>query len=340
MVSEERKTRRVVGVDNGMNQMNHAVQLLSSAGRLFEYVYEQWLGLSDEERKQFVEARSASEEVIDEMLSASAHKSYCQDIQGKAQEELIQLQAKRADIERRMKENAGWEEERKRKEQETLQLANKDKEENLQDENERAETLEEKARTIDLGKNLEFRLNQKAPKPKEAKDKPQLLKALPAGGDEAEGGEAEGGEPSGRRGKKRGKKEGKKEKKRHKKEKKRGADDEESLEDLPEEPLAEEPASPAGSDKGGDEVGKAADEEDPEEPGERKGKKHKKEKKKDKKHKDKKRKKRRHGKHGGDDSDEDADADAGDGDANMEDELFGSEKAATEEELFGPEADV
>merc|ERR1712113_1257216 len=105
LVSEERKTRRVVGMDNGMNQMNHAVQLLSSAARLFEYVYAQWVGMSDEERKQFVEARSASDDLIDEMLSASAHKLYC------------------ADIERRMQENAGFEEEEKRRHQEQKQLA-------------------------------------------------------------------------------------------------------------------------------------------------------------------------------------------------------------------------
>merc|ERR1712186_45978 len=114
-----------------MDQMNHAVQLLSSAARLFEYVYAQWVGMSDEERKRFVEARSASDDLIDEMLSASAHKLYCEDIQGKAQEELIQLQARRAEIERRMKENAGYEEAEQRRQQEQKQAATQSNQEHL-----------------------------------------------------------------------------------------------------------------------------------------------------------------------------------------------------------------
>merc|ERR1712066_493475 len=151
--------------------MNHAVQLLSSAARLFEYVYAQWVGMSDEERKRFVEARSASDDLIDEMLSASAHKLYCADIQGKAQEELIQLQAKRADIERRMQENAGFEEKEQRRQQEQKQLATLNNQEHLEEDNDRAKDLEEKAKRIDLGKNLEQRVDKKVAKPKEPKDK-------------------------------------------------------------------------------------------------------------------------------------------------------------------------
>merc|ERR1712151_398463 len=171
LVSEERKTKRVVGMDNGLDQMNHAVQLLSSAARLFEYVYAQWVGMSDEERTQFVEARSASDDLIDEMLSASAHRPYCADIQGKAQEELIQLQAKRADIERRMQENAGFEEEEQRRQQEQKENEKLSNQEHLDEDNDRAMVLEEKAKQIDLGKNLEQRVDKKVPKQKEPKDK-------------------------------------------------------------------------------------------------------------------------------------------------------------------------
>merc|ERR1712066_480610 len=151
--------------------MNHAVQLLSSAARLFEYVYAQWVGMSDEERIRFVKARSASDDLIDEMLSASAHRLYCADIQGKAQEELIQLQLRRADIERRMQENAGFEEEEERRHQEQKQLATLSNQEHLDEDNDRAKDLEEKAKRIDLGKNLEQRVDKKVAKPKEPKDK-------------------------------------------------------------------------------------------------------------------------------------------------------------------------
>jgi len=138
---------------------------------LFEYVYAQWVGMSDEERKRFVEARSASDDLIDEMLSASAHKLYCADIQGKAQEELIQLQARRADIERRLQENAGFEDEEQRRQQEQQQQASLSNQEHLDEDNDRAKDLEEKAKRIDLGKNLEQRADKKAPKQKDAKEK-------------------------------------------------------------------------------------------------------------------------------------------------------------------------
>merc|ERR1712014_258259 len=104
--------------------------------------------MNDEERRQFVESKGASEDLIDEMLSANAHKFYCADIQGKAQEELIQLQAKRADIERRMKENAGFEEEEQRRHQEQKQQATLSNQEHLEEDNARAKDLEEKAKRI------------------------------------------------------------------------------------------------------------------------------------------------------------------------------------------------
>merc|ERR1712039_184709 len=144
LVSEERKIKRVVGMDNGMNQMSHAVQLLSSAARLFQYVYTQWVGMSNDERTRFVEVRSASDDLIDEMLSASAHKLYCKDIQGKAQEELIQLQARRADIERIMQENAGFEEEEQRRQQEQKENEKLSNQEHLDEDNDRAKDLEER----------------------------------------------------------------------------------------------------------------------------------------------------------------------------------------------------
>jgi len=238
--------------------------------------------------------------------------------------------------------------------------------EHLDEDNDRAKDLEEKAKRIDLGKNLEQRADKKAPKQKDAKEKkPASGRPQADDGFEASGaviGQHEQGEsvdaaissaavvdeeePSGKREKKkkrdkRGKKdkEGKKDKKRHKKSRKRGLDEEESAD----EGVVEE-GSPEGSDKDGDGFDKVADE-DEDVPSDTKLKKHKKDKKKhDKKQKkDKKDKRmRRHGKHDFEDSDDEA-ADAED--AAMEEDLFGqgldeNNDAAMEEELFGPDTDA
>merc|ERR1712217_455211 len=75
------------------------------------------------------------------------------------------------DIERRMQENAGVEEAEQRKQQEQKQAASQSNQEDLDVDNDRAKDLEEKAKRIDLGKNLEQRADKKVPKQKEPKDK-------------------------------------------------------------------------------------------------------------------------------------------------------------------------
>jgi len=284
------------------------------------------------------------------MLSASAHKLYCKDIQGKAQEELIQLQARRADIERIMQENAGFEEEEQRKQQAQMQAETQSTQDHLKDDNDRAKDLEDKAKKIDLGKNLEQRADKKIPKQKEAKDKattrsrPNASEGVDISNAVSDQGQEESldlavssAAPS-ERGKmdKKGKrdrslkkdKKGKKDKKKHKKHRKRELDEEEPGEEG--ECLAED-ESPGMSDDG---LGLGADD------GtgihsEKISKKEKKDKKKhDKKHKkDRKHKKaRHHSKREGEDSNDEVDDGAGL--MAMEDD------AAMEEELFGPEGDI
>merc|ERR1712217_235805 len=156
------------------------------------------------------------------------------------------------DIERRMQENAGVEEAEQRKQQEQKQAASQSNQEDLDVDNDRAKDLEEKAKRIDLGKNLEQRADKKVPKQKEPKDK-KTVHSRPQGNDGPEVSGAnigkEQGESSdlamsptasreaeesrGRRDKKKKRekrdkkeKDGKKDKKRHKKGKKRGIDEE------------------------------------------------------------------------------------------------------------------
>merc|ERR1712113_1044646 len=141
----------------------------------------------------------------------------------------------------------------------------------------------EKAKRIDLGKNLEQRADKKVPKQKEPKDQ-KSMHSRPQGNDGPdvsgasigkEQGEIsdlamsptasrEAEESRGRREKKKKRekrekkeKDGKKNKKRHKKDKKIGLDEEGSLDEGP----AEE-ESPAVSDQDGDDLGKVGNEED------------------------------------------------------------------------------
>lgn len=365
LVSEERKTRRVVGVDNGMQQMNHAIQLLSSAARLFDYVYRQWIDMTDQERKRLIDTSGASDSFADEMLSANAHKMYCKDIQTKAQEELVHLQAQRAEIDRRMQENAGQKEEEQRRQIEHQQLATISKQDDLDEDNDRAKDLEEKAKQIDLGKNLELRADtKKAPKPKEprekktARGKPQtdagVSSHAPAENVDAAQSPAseQDEEKGGRRGRhKKKEKKGKKEKdgkrghKRSKKEKKRtrdedgedSADDEGGVGSAPEN--ADQGAETLVESEGGGEQ-----EEDSDEGKQKKEKKDKRRHqrkggKKDKKHHKKDRKRRKT---------EGSDSDGKEGlnpDADAE-ELFAegpedqADDKAMEEELFGSDGDM
>mmetsp|Transcript_28591 Transcript_28591/g.91919 ORF Transcript_28591/g.91919 Transcript_28591/m.91919 type:complete len:1215 (+) Transcript_28591:125-3769(+) len=354
LVSEEKRTQRVVGVDNGMQQMNHAVQLLNSAARLFDYVYNQWMGMTDEERKQMMEASGSSDDINDEMLSASAHQRYCSDIQNKAQEELVLLQAKRADIERRMQENAGFEEEEQKQMQAQQQLATS-RQEQLVEDIDRAKDLEEKAKQIDLGKNLEARTFKTAAKPRELKDKKGAKAKLQANGElEASQVVGELGPDDGaddvmadeRRDKKHKKDkksrkdtDAKKDKKRHKKSKKRGRDDDNNEDDDKSlEDGMDDVASPAQSDQGQDRNGQATQEQDvAAEPGMEESRQ---EKKHDKKHKkDKKAKKHKKSrKHGGADSENEV-ASADDGDPSDPPEQGDADNKAMEEELFGPDGD-
>merc|ERR1712190_267060 len=119
------------------------------------------------------------------------------------------------------------------------------KQEHLDEDNDRAKDLEEKAKQIDLGKNLEQRADKKAPKPKEPREKkPSRGKVqadsgvqshVPGEGLESAHSPAseQDDEKRGSRGKHKKKKDTKKDRKRQKKEKKREHDEdgEDSVDD-------------------------------------------------------------------------------------------------------------
>merc|ERR1712050_202191 len=71
--------------------------------------------------------------------------------------------------------------EEQRRQHEQKQRATLSSQEHIDEDNERAKDLEDKAKRIDLGKNLEQRLDKKAPKQREAKDKKNMASRPQAG---------------------------------------------------------------------------------------------------------------------------------------------------------------
>merc|ERR1712194_925768 len=147
--------------------------------------------LTEPERRRLVEETGTSHALGDEMKSANAHKLYCADIQSKAQDELVLLPKKRVDIERRMENSQKLAEQEDRAKKETLAVATQNNQGNMDEDNDRAKDLEEKAKSMDLGQNLEARnLDRKAPVPKVTKEK-----VLPTvGGAQEEPFDLDGGE--------------------------------------------------------------------------------------------------------------------------------------------------
>merc|ERR1712218_30183 len=170
LVSMEKKTKRVVGVDSGMDQMMHAVELLSSASRLYEYVHLWWAAMSDEERKQLGAASGSPANLAEEMQRVNLHKDYCADITEKAKEELEQLMKLRADMELKMKKISEDKEIQQKQKRERDEEDTKKDEERHQEMEDQALRLMDSTKEIDLGKNLE----------KAKDDKPAAKKDLKA----------------------------------------------------------------------------------------------------------------------------------------------------------------
>merc|ERR1712242_97960 len=94
------------------------------------------------------------------------------------------------EIDRRMQENIGQSQEEQRRKQEALMLITQSNQDHLEEDNDRAKDLEEKARQLDLGKNLEARVDiKKAAPKKEPKEKlpPPRARGKSGSGDDEQG---------------------------------------------------------------------------------------------------------------------------------------------------------
>jgi len=162
LVSMEKKTKRVVGVDSGMEQMARAVRLLGSAGKLYQFVHSQWSTLPEDKRKDLAKASGAPQNLTEEMHRAYLHREYCEDIRQKAEEQLGELQFRRCAMDDRISRINEGEERRKRAEQ-LEEAAEKQRraDERIEDEEQAERTYKKGLNEIELGKDLEHFVQSK-----------------------------------------------------------------------------------------------------------------------------------------------------------------------------------
>jgi len=194
LVAMEKKTKRVVGVDSGMDQMTRAVELLSSAARVYAYVHLQWAEMSERERKRLANTTGAPSNLLEEMKRVALHKDYCADITDRAKEELNHLINLRKDMDDRMHRINAEKEERERVQREAKAEGRKKDEERRLEMEEQALHMMEATREIHLGQNLgeqKDALPKKPPQDKalklsKTKEKEKQLLAVQGKGDLAE----------------------------------------------------------------------------------------------------------------------------------------------------------
>lgn len=167
LVTMEKKTQRVVGVDSGMDQMTCAVELLASAARVYEYVQSRWAIMSDEDKKQLAARSGSPANLAEEMHRVHLHKEYCADIADKAKEQLQLLKKLRSDMDIQMRKITEDKAERQKMQQQQEEEAQVQDQERRLEMEEQALRLMESTNDIQLGKNLESVTEQK---PKQAKD--------------------------------------------------------------------------------------------------------------------------------------------------------------------------
>jgi len=154
LVSMEKKTKRVVGVDSGMDQMEHAVSLLSAAARLYGYVDARWVDMAEPERKRLASKSGAPANLQDEMRRVSLHKEYCADITTRARDELEKLKLTRKEMDERMHKIVEDREHKEKSQQATQAEEKKRDDERRLEMEEQAIHIMDSTRDIQLGKFL------------------------------------------------------------------------------------------------------------------------------------------------------------------------------------------
>lgn len=155
LVNEEKKTHRVVGMDNAKDQMVQAVELLGSAARLFEHVHHEWSAMDKSERAALRGRSGVASALLEEMDQADKHKEFCQVIADAAKEHLQMLTQKRQHMDRTVQKIEEQKEKHKKEREAADQEDRRIDQERLAEAQERAVRLMETTGDIELGRNLE-----------------------------------------------------------------------------------------------------------------------------------------------------------------------------------------
>jgi len=153
LVATEKRTKRVVGVDSGVEQMKHAVDLLSSASRMYNYVKDRWSEMLPDEKKVIAQGSGVSI-FTEEMARVGLHSQYCEKITQDAKYELEKLDSQRGDLDEKMAKILKEKDLAKAVQQEMEQEKQAADAEVNRDMEEVALSLMESAVGIDLGKDL------------------------------------------------------------------------------------------------------------------------------------------------------------------------------------------
>jgi len=214
LVQMEKKTKRVVGVNSGMDQMVRAVELLNAAAKVYHYIDSRWTRMSDAEKRRIGAMSGSPANLAEEMHRVGLHKDYCADIHDKAMEELDELLKTRADMEVRINKISLDKKAKQQAEEEELVEEQRQDEEKRLEMEERALTLMESTKEIELGKDLASVADQLGRERAKQAPKPLKTKGMPVPREEGAR-RSRGGEK-----KEKKKKRDKKKKKKDKKEKK------------------------------------------------------------------------------------------------------------------------
>jgi len=193
-------TNRLLGTENDVTKLEKAVQKLSSASRLFENAYSEWVSMGDQDKKDFVAESGLPEDIVSEtLMGAEQHHEYCDFMKEQASAEIADLKPKvqllndtiQASIV--TKQRAEEEKQKARESQQPGQLA-----EGANEDDVLRHDLDEVAETIHLGRNLEQ--SYKPPKAPAAAKAPKVPKAPKKGKDKEGGEDGEFGEEDGAEG--------------------------------------------------------------------------------------------------------------------------------------------
>eukprot|EP00928_Gymnodinium_smaydae_P019651 TRINITY_DN17547_c0_g1_i2.p1 TRINITY_DN17547_c0_g1~~TRINITY_DN17547_c0_g1_i2.p1 ORF type:complete len:966 (-),score=229.67 TRINITY_DN17547_c0_g1_i2:32-2929(-) len=161
VVTEEKRAKNTQGASLVMKLVDRAVELLTSAIRIFGYLEKRWATVANEERKQMLASYGAPRVWLEEMNNADAHKEYCMFLMEKVQEDKADLARTQEDMERRMKQVAETKDARAAAAKAAEEQQTKFDEDRRIDNEEAAMRLMTGGMHIELGKNLEAKKEKK-----------------------------------------------------------------------------------------------------------------------------------------------------------------------------------